>query len=45
MINTLVESLGQGKDTMLIRKTNTILNEFLLYHSKLCKQKGYLDTF
>ena len=29
--NATIESLGQGKQTILIRKYNTTLNEFLLY--------------
>ena len=29
--NATVEALGQGKQTILIRKYSTTLNEFLLY--------------
>ena len=44
--NATVEALGQGKQTILIRKTGTTLNEFLLYPTvSYANKDDYLDSF
>lgn len=44
--NATLEALGQGKQTILIRKTNTNLNEFLLYPTITYAAKtGILNQF
>ena len=44
--NATVEALGQGKQTILIRKYNTNLKEFLLYPTTSYALKdNYLDSF
>ena len=39
--NATIEALGQGKQTILIRKYNTTLNEFLLYPTVSYAKKLY----
>ena len=44
--NATIESLGQGKQTILIRKYNTTLNEFLLYPTvSYANKEGILNSF
>lgn len=44
--NTTIEALGQGKQTILIRKYNTTLKEFLLYPTTSYANKDdILDSF
>jgi Uncharacterized protein conserved in bacteria len=44
--NAVIEALGQGKQTILIRYYKTNINEFLLYPSISYVNKGkYLDSF
>ena len=44
--NATVEALGQGKQTILIRKTSTTLKEFLLYPTvSYANKDDYLDSF
>lgn len=44
--NAVVEALGQGKQTILIRKYDTKIKEFLLYPtSYYAKTDYYLDSF
>lgn len=44
--NATLEALGQGKQTILIRKYGTTLNEFLLYPTVSYANKEYiLDSF
>lgn len=44
--NTIIEALGQGKQTILIRKYTTSLNEFLLYPTKSYSfDDNYLESF
>ena len=44
--NATVEALGQGKQTILIRKTGTTLKEFLLYSTvSYANKDDYLDSF
>ena len=44
--NATIEALGQGKQTILIRKTNTSLKEFLLYPTvSYTNNDNYLDSF
>lgn len=44
--NATVEALGQGKQTILIRKTGTTLKDFLLYPTvSYANQDDYLDSF
>ena len=44
--NATVEALGQGKQTILIRKTGTTLKEFVLYPTVSYSNKDdYLDSF
>ena len=44
--NATVEALGQGKQTILIRKTGTTLKEFLLYPTvSYANKDNYLDSF
>lgn len=44
--NAIIEALGQGKQTVLIRSYGTALNGFLLYPSVRYSNKvGYLDNF
>ena len=44
--NATVEALGQGKQSILIRKTGTTLKEFLLYPTVSDANKDdYLDSF
>ena len=44
--NATVEALGQGKQTILIRKTGTTLKEFLLYPTvSYANKDDYLDSF
>ena len=44
--NATVEALGQGKQTILIRKYNTSLKEFLLYPTvSYASKDNYLDSF
>lgn len=44
--NATIEALGQGKQTILIRKYNTTLNEFLLYPTvSYAKKDDVLDSF
>ena len=44
--NATVEALGQGKQTILIRKYNTSLKEFLLYPTvSYANKDNYLDSF
>jgi len=44
--NATVEALGQGMQSILIRKTGTTLNEFLLYPTvSYANRDDYLDSF
>ena len=44
--NATLEALGQGKQTILIRKYGTTLNEFLLYPTvSYANKDGILDSF
>ena len=44
--NAIVEALGQGKQTILIRKYGTTLNEFLLYPTiSYANKDDILDSF
>ena len=44
--NATIESLGQGKQTILIRKYDISLNEFLLYHTiSYANKEDILDSF
>ena len=44
--NATIEALGQGKQTILIRKYGTTLNEFLLYPTTTYANKNdVLDSF
>ena len=44
--NAIIEALGQGKQTILIRKNVTHLNEFLLYPTiTYAKKSEILDSF
>ena len=44
--NATIEALGQGKQTILIRKYDTTLNEFLLYPTiTYTKKNGVLNSF
>ena len=44
--NATIEALGQGKQTILIRKQDTSLNEFLLYPTvSYANKDGVLDLF
>lgn len=44
--NAIVEGLGQGKQTILIRKYSTTINKFLLYPtSSYIIKENYLDSF
>lgn len=44
--NATIEALGQGKQTILIRKYNTTLKEFLLYPTvSYANKDDYLDSF
>lgn len=44
--NATIEALGQGKQTILIRKYDTSLNEFLLYPTiSYAKKENILDSF
>jgi len=44
--NATIESLGQGKQTILIRKINTTQKEFLLYPSiSYANKEDILDSF
>lgn len=44
--NATVEALGQGKQTILIRKNKTQLKDFLLYPTvSYAKKDDYLDSF
>lgn len=44
--NATVEALGQGMQTILIRKTCTTLKEFLLYPTvSYANKDDYLDSF
>ena len=44
--NATIEALGQGKQTILIRKYNTTLKEFLLYPTvSYAKKDDVLDSF
>ena len=44
--NATIEALGQGKQTILIRKYNTSLKEFLLYPTiSYAKKDDVLDSF
>ena len=44
--NATIEALGQGKQTILIRKYNTTLNEFLLYPTiSYAKKDNFLESF
>ena len=44
--NATLEALGQGKQTILIRKYGTTLNEFLLYPTvSYANKKDILDSF
>ena len=44
--NATIEALGQGKQTILIRKYNTTLNEFLLYPTvTYASKENILDSF
>ncbi len=44
--NATIEALGQGKQTILIRKYGTTLNEFLLYPTvSYANKDGVLDSF
>ena len=44
--NATIEALGQGKQTILIRKYGTTLNEFLLYPTvSYANKDDVLDSF
>ena len=44
--NATIEALGQGKQTILIRKYNTSLKEFLLYPTvSYVNKDNYLESF
>ena len=44
--NATVEALGQGRQSILIRKTSTTLKEFLLYPTvSYANNEDYLDSF
>lgn len=44
--NATIEALGQGKQTILIRKYGTTLNEFLLYPTiSYANKENILDSF
>lgn len=44
--NVTIEALGQGKQTILIRKYNTTLKEFLLYPTiSYANKDDVLDSF
>ena len=44
--NATVEALGQGKQSILIRKYNTSLKEFLLYPTvSYANKDNYLESF
>lgn len=44
--NAIIEALGQGKQTILIRKYGTTLNEFLLYPTvSYANKDNILDSF
>ena len=44
--NATIEALGQGKQTILIRKYDTTLNEFLLYPTiSYANKEDVLDSF
>ena len=44
--NATIEALGKGKQTILIRKYSTTLNEFLLYPTiSYANNKNILDSF
>lgn len=44
--NATIEALGQGKQTILIRKYNTTLKEFLLYPTvSYANKDDFLDSF
>ena len=44
--NATIEALGQGKQTILIRKYGTTLNEFLLYPTiSYAKKEDIIDSF
>lgn len=44
--NATIEALGQGEQTILIRKYATTLNEFLLYPTvSYANKEDYLDSF
>jgi hypothetical protein len=44
--NATIEALGQGKQSILIRKYNTSLKEFLLYPTtSYAKKDNFLDSF
>ena len=44
--NATIEALGQGKQTILIRKYSTTLNEFLLYPTvSYANKESILDSF
>lgn len=44
--NATVEALGQGKQTIIIRKNATTLKEFLLYPTvSYANKEDYLDSF
>ena len=44
--NATIEALGQGKQTILIRKYNTTLKEFLLYPTvSYANKDNVLDSF
>ena len=44
--NATIEALGQGKQTILIRKYGTTINEFLLYPTvSYAKKDNILDSF
>lgn len=44
--NATIEALGQGKQTILIRKLNTTQKEFLLYPTiSYANKEGILDSF
>ena len=44
--NATIEALGQGKQTILIRKYDTTLNEFLLYPTiSYANKEDILDSF
>lgn len=44
--NTIIEALGRGKQTILIRNYKTNVTEFLLYPTvSYVLKDGYLDSF